>query len=132
MRKLILISLVFLLFLTPQNAIRESNSSFINVSHGSLIKHYNMDNTMKTETGNNPHFVIKAISKSRVVYLSSINKIIYPLTGNDTHWWSKNASQGKLISRFKELALIQNGNQVIAYNTTANTTEWYLNFIVEY
>jgi len=132
MRKLILISLVFLLFLTPQNVIKESNSSFINISHGSLIKHYNIDNIVKTETGNNQHFVTRAIPKSRVVYLSSISKIIYPLVGNDTHWWSKNASQGKLIGRFKELALIQNGNQVIAYNTTANTTEWYLNFIVEY
>ena len=77
-------------------------------------------------------FKIKSVSKTKIIYMTNINKIIYPLIGNSTHYFARNTSNGILVERFYELALIQSGNQVVAYNTTTNTTAWTMNFIIEF
>jgi len=95
-------------------------------AHSEFVK------SVAIKVAKNPIITTSYIQEGRVFYLENINHVIYPLVGNDTHWWRKNASRGRLIGRFKELALIQNGNQVIAYNTTTNTTAWSVIFTVEY
>jgi len=124
--------------LHPNTKFLGSNSFSIKVKKSV----YNLSKTTKGTarvydivTSNEQHLMhIKSeiSQRSSIIYLTSINRLVYPLTGNNTHWWRENASQGRLIGRFQELALIQDGNQVIAYNTTTNTTEWSKTFTVEY
>ena len=133
MKKLLLVIFLlfqFTIFVKPSFSV---NTSVINwhtimkkSAHSEFVK------SVAIKVAKNPIITTSYIQEGRVFYLENINHVIYPLVGNDTHWWRKNASRGRLIGRFKELALIQNGNQVIAYNTTTNTTAWSVIFTVEY